>query len=104
MLHGGTPYKDPATNAKAIPIYQTASFVFDSSAQGAALFDTSSAPTSTRESIGNPRYNVPDTPVLAEVAHRHNIPLVVDNTFGACGTIARPLDLGADIVVKSATK
>ncbi|KAG6836014.1 hypothetical protein H0H93_012225 [Arthromyces matolae] len=56
------------------------------------------------ESIGNPRYNVPDIPALANLAHRHGIPLVVDNTFGACGTIARPLDLGADIVVESATK
>jgi O-acetylhomoserine/O-acetylserine sulfhydrylase-like pyridoxal-dependent enzyme len=56
------------------------------------------------ESIGNPRYNVPDIPALAEVAHRYGIPLVVDNTFGACGTVARPLDLGADIVVESATK
>ena len=42
QLHGGTPYKDPATNAKSVPIYQTASFVFDTAAQGAALFDTSS--------------------------------------------------------------
>jgi O-acetylhomoserine/O-acetylserine sulfhydrylase len=56
------------------------------------------------ESIGNPRWNVPDIPALAEVAHRHGIPLVVDNTFGACGTIARPIELGADILVESATK
>ncbi|KAG6908406.1 hypothetical protein DXG01_004767 [Tephrocybe rancida] len=203
QLHGGTPYKDPATNAKAIPIYQTTSFVFDSSAQGASLFDISTVggkaniytrignPTvdafekrvaaleggvaavaaasgqaaqfmaltclarsgenivsssyiyggthnqlkvlferygiitkfakgdspeamealideNTRalycESIGNPRYNVPNVPLLAEVAHRHGIPLVMDNTFGACGSISRPLDLGADIIVQSATK
>ncbi|KAG6883954.1 hypothetical protein C0993_002531 [Termitomyces sp. T159_Od127] len=56
------------------------------------------------ESIGNPGYNVPDIPALAVLAHRHGIHLVVDNIFGACGTIARPLDLGADIVVESATK
>ncbi|KAG5338888.1 hypothetical protein C0989_005661 [Termitomyces sp. Mn162] len=56
------------------------------------------------ESTGNPRYNVPDIPALAALAHRHSIPLVVDNTFGACGTIAGPLDLGADIAVESATK
>ncbi|KNZ78605.1 O-acetylhomoserine (thiol)-lyase, partial [Termitomyces sp. J132] len=203
QLHGGAPHKDPATNAKAVPIYQTASFTFDSAAQGAALFDTSQVrgnsniysrignPTvdvfekrvacleggiaaiatasgqaaqfmaltclansgdniisssyiyggthnqlkvlfkrygvttkfapgdspeamealideNTKalfcESIGNPRYNVPNIPALAALAHRHGIPLVVDNTFGACGTIARPLDLGADIVVESATK
>ncbi|KAG6816632.1 hypothetical protein H0H87_004479 [Tephrocybe sp. NHM501043] len=202
QLHGGTPYKDPATNAKAIPIYPSAAFVFDSSAHGDALFDISSSGKSnlytrignptvdafekrvavleggfaavavssgqaaqfmalttlarsgdnivassllyggtynqlsilldrygiivkfaqgndpksmeeliddkTRaiycESISNPRYNVPDIPLVAEVAHRHGIPLVVDNTFGACGAIARPLDLGADILVESATK
>ncbi|KNZ79478.1 O-acetylhomoserine (thiol)-lyase [Termitomyces sp. J132] len=56
------------------------------------------------ESTGNPRYNVPDIPALAALAHRHSIPLVVDNTFGACGTIAGPLDLGADIAVELATK
>ncbi|KAJ7895456.1 Cys/Met metabolism PLP-dependent enzyme-domain-containing protein [Mycena olivaceomarginata] len=41
---------------------------------------------------------------LADVAHAHHVPLVVDNTFGICGWLARPLDLGADIVVASATK
>lgn len=56
------------------------------------------------ESVGNPRSNVPDIPALAALAHRHKIPLVVDNTFGACGCIARPLDLGADIVTASASK
>lgn len=56
------------------------------------------------ESIGNPRYNVPDFEAIAEVAHRHGIPLVVDNTFGAAGYLCRPIDHGADIVVQSATK
>ncbi|KAG6914492.1 hypothetical protein DXG01_016953 [Tephrocybe rancida] len=202
QLHGGTPCKDPATNAKTIPIYPSAAFVFDSSAHSDALFDISSNgqanmysrignPTvdafekraaaleggahaigvgsgqaaqflalttlarsgenivassllyggthhqmsvlferygilvkfadgndpvsmesliddKTRavycETISNPRYNVPDMPVIAEVAHRHGLPLVVDNTFGACGFIARPFEMGADIVVESATK
>ena len=56
------------------------------------------------ESIGNPRYNVPDFEAIAEVAHRHGIPLVVDNTFGCAGYLCRPIDHGADIVVQSATK
>ncbi len=56
------------------------------------------------ETIGNPKYNVPDFEALAEVAHRHGIPLVVDNTFGAAGYLARPIEWGADIVVQSATK
>ncbi|KAF8152380.1 Cys/Met metabolism PLP-dependent enzyme-domain-containing protein [Crassisporium funariophilum] len=204
QLHGGTPHKDPTTNSKAVPIYQTSSYVYDANAQGDALFDTTSSsngnsniysrignPTvdiferrvsaleggiaavacssgqaaqfmaltcianvgdnivstsfiyggthnqlkvlfsrygiTTKfalgdepsaiealidgktkaifcETIGNPRSNVPNIPALAVVAHRHGIPLVVDNTFGACGFIARPLDMGADIVVQSASK
>ena len=56
------------------------------------------------ESIGNPQYNVPDFERLADVAHDAGIPLIVDNTFGAAGYLARPIDHGADIVVASATK
>jgi O-acetylhomoserine/O-acetylserine sulfhydrylase len=56
------------------------------------------------ESIGNPRYNVPDFEALADIAHRNGIPLVVDNTFGAAGYLCRPIEHGADIVVQSATK
>ncbi len=56
------------------------------------------------ETIGNPRFNIPDFEALADVAHQHGIPLVVDNTFGAGGYLCRPIDHGADIVVASATK
>ncbi|KAJ9190972.1 hypothetical protein DTO166G4_5909 [Paecilomyces variotii] len=56
------------------------------------------------ETIGNPRYNVPDFEAIAKVAHEKGVPLVVDNTFGAGGYFARPIDHGADIVVHSATK
>jgi len=56
------------------------------------------------ESIGNPKYNVPDFEGLAKVAHDAGIPLVVDNTFGAGGYFVRPIEHGADIVVHSATK
>lgn len=56
------------------------------------------------ESIGNPRYNVPDLAAIAKVAHDNKIPLVVDNTFGCGGYVIRPIDHGADIVVHSATK
>ena len=56
------------------------------------------------ESIGNPRFNVPDFEAIAAVANRHGVALVVDNTFGAAGFLCRPLDLGAHIVVASATK
>ena len=56
------------------------------------------------ESIGNPRFNVPDLAGLAKLAHDNGIPLIVDNTFGCAGYICRPIDHGADIVVASATK
>ncbi len=56
------------------------------------------------ETMGNPRLNVPDFEAIARVAHEHGIPLVVDNTFGACGYLCRPLSWGADVVVASATK
>ncbi|KAI1418209.1 O-acetylhomoserine ami [Hypoxylon sp. FL1857] len=56
------------------------------------------------ESIGNPRYNVPDFEAIAKVAHEKGVPVVVDNTFGAGGYFVRPIDHGADIVVHSATK
>lgn len=56
------------------------------------------------ETIGNPEYNIPDFDALAALARKYDIPLVVDNTFGAGGYLARPLELGANIVVESATK
>jgi len=56
------------------------------------------------ESIGNPRFNIPDFERIAEIAHSHGVPVVVDNTFGAGGYLVRPLDHGADIVTASATK
>ncbi|MDH3261464.1 MAG: O-acetylhomoserine aminocarboxypropyltransferase/cysteine synthase [Acidimicrobiia bacterium] len=56
------------------------------------------------ETIGNPRFNIPDLPEIADVAHSAGVPLIVDNTFGAGGYLCRPIDHGADIVVESATK
>jgi O-acetylhomoserine (thiol)-lyase len=56
------------------------------------------------ETIGNPRFNIPDFDAIAEVAKKHDIPLIVDNTFGAAGYLFRPIEHGASIVVESATK
>ncbi|MGB9429590.1 MAG: O-acetylhomoserine aminocarboxypropyltransferase/cysteine synthase [Gammaproteobacteria bacterium] len=56
------------------------------------------------ETIGNPGFNLPDFEALAKVAHDHDLPLIVDNTFGAAGYLVRPIEHGADIVVASATK
>jgi len=56
------------------------------------------------ETIGNPRLNIPDFKKFAELAKKFDIPLVVDNTFGAGGYLFKPLQHGANIVVESATK
>lgn len=55
------------------------------------------------ETMGNPNSDIPDIEAVAEIAHRHGIPLVIDNTFGT-PCLIRPLEHGADIVVHSATK
>jgi len=56
------------------------------------------------ETIGNPGFSVPDFEAIAELAKKHNIPLIVDNTFGAGGYLFQPLKYGANVVVESATK
>ena len=56
------------------------------------------------ETIGNPSFNVPDFESIAAIAKKHNIPFIVDNTFGAGGYIFKPLEHGANVVVESATK
>lgn len=55
------------------------------------------------ETLGNPNSDIPNVDALAEIAHRHGLPLVIDNTFGTPYLI-RPIEHGADIVVHSATK
>ncbi|MDR2040721.1 MAG: aminotransferase class I/II-fold pyridoxal phosphate-dependent enzyme, partial [Tannerella sp.] len=56
------------------------------------------------ETIGNPELNIPDFDAIAAVAKAHDIPLIVDNTFGAAGYLFRPIEHGASVVVESATK
>lgn len=55
------------------------------------------------ETLGNPNSDIPDIDAIAEIAHKHGLPVVVDNTFGTPYLI-RPIEHGADIVVHSATK
>ncbi len=55
------------------------------------------------ETLGNPNSDIPDIDAIAEIAHKHGLPLVIDNTFGTPFLI-RPIEHGADIVVHSATK
>lgn len=56
------------------------------------------------ETIGNPRLNIPDFKKFVDLAKEYDLPLIVDNTFGAGGYLVKPLELGANIVVNSATK
>ena len=157
QLHVGQEQPDPATDARAVPIYQTSSYVFKNCDHAAARFGLRDAgniygrltnPTedvfekriaaleggaaalavasgasfvdpfdyeaveaaikeNTKaihvETLGNPNSDVVDIERLAEIAHTHKIPLVVDNTF-ATPYLVRPIEHGADIVVHSATK
>ncbi|HQQ95870.1 MAG TPA: O-acetylhomoserine aminocarboxypropyltransferase/cysteine synthase [Cyclobacteriaceae bacterium] len=56
------------------------------------------------ETIGNPGFNIPDFEAIAALARKHDVPLIVDNTFGAGGYLFRPIQYGANVVVESATK
>lgn len=56
------------------------------------------------ETIGNPGFNIPDFEAIAALAKKYDLPLIVDNTFGAAGFLFKPLEHGANVVVESATK
>ncbi|MRX48733.1 O-acetylhomoserine aminocarboxypropyltransferase/cysteine synthase family protein [Pedobacter puniceum] len=56
------------------------------------------------ETIGNPAFNIPDFEKISALAKKHDLPLIVDNTFGAGGYLFRPIEHGANVVVESATK
>jgi len=56
------------------------------------------------ETIGNPGFNIPDFEAIAALARKYELPLIVDNTFGAAGYLFRPIEHGANVVVASATK
>ncbi|MBS1751882.1 MAG: O-acetylhomoserine aminocarboxypropyltransferase/cysteine synthase [Bacteroidetes bacterium] len=56
------------------------------------------------ESIGNPRLSVPDFEKISAIAKKHDLPLIVDNTFGAGGYLIQPIKLGANVVVEATTK
>lgn len=56
------------------------------------------------ETIGNPSFSIPDFEKIAEIAKKHDLPLIVDNTFGAGGYLFKPLEHGANVVVHAATK
>ena len=90
--------------AHTLPLYGiTAKFVDpDDEAEINAAIDSSTKALFI-ETLGNPNSNAVDIEKIAKIAHKHNIPLVVDNTF-ATPFLVRPVEYGADIVVHSATK
>ena len=141
QVHAGQVV-DQTTHSRAVPIYQTSSYVFEDAKDGADLFGlkkfgniytrlmnpttdvfekriaaleggASALATSSGQSAQFIALNnileagdnyIPDFEAIARVADAHQIPLVVDNTFGAGGFLFRPLDHGASVVVESATK
>jgi O-acetylhomoserine (thiol)-lyase len=56
------------------------------------------------ENLGNPNFNIPDWEKISALAKKYDLPLIVDNTFGAAGYLSRPIENGANVVVESATK
>jgi O-acetylhomoserine/O-acetylserine sulfhydrylase len=56
------------------------------------------------ETIGNPKFNIPDFDSLSEICRKNEIPLIVDNTLGTAGFLCRPIKYGANVIVQSATK
>lgn len=100
-LYGGT-YNQFKVQFKRLGI--TAKFVDgDEPAEFEKLIDKNTKAIYI-ETIGNPRFNIPDFDAIAAIAKKHDIPLVVDNTFGAGGYLFRPIEHGASVVVESATK
>ena len=117
QLHVGQEQADPATDSRAVPIYQTTSYVFHNSAHAAARFGLADAGniygrlTNSTQDVFEKRIAALEGGVAAlavasgaaAIAHKHGLPLVIDNTFGTPYLI-RPIEHGADIVVHSATK
>jgi O-acetylhomoserine/O-acetylserine sulfhydrylase len=100
-LYGGT-YNQFKVNFKRLGI--EARFVETEEASSYEALVDENTKAIYLESISNPSFNVADFESIAAVAKKYDIPLIVDNTFGAGGYLFRPLEHGANIVVESATK
>lgn len=100
-LYGGT-YNQFKVNLKRLGIEARFAASMDADAFDALVDESTKA--IYLETIGNPSFNVPDFESITAVAKKHDLPVIVDNTFGACGYLFRPLEHGANVVVQSATK
>ena len=100
-LYGGT-YNQFKVSFKRLGI--DARFAKDDSAESIEQLIDEKTKAIYVETMGNPEFNIPDFEKIAAIAKKHNLPFIVDNTFGAAGYLFRPLEHGAHIVVQSATK
>ncbi len=100
-LYGGS-YNQFKVSFKRLGI--EARFATDSDAENIEKLIDDKTKAIYVETIGNPSYNIPDFEKIAAVARKHDLPLIVDNTFGAGGYLFKPLEHGANVVVESATK
>lgn len=100
-LYGGT-YNQFAVTFKRLGI--EARFAKDDSAESIEEQINEKTKAIFVETIGNPSFSIPDFDKIAAVAQKHDLPLVVDNTFGAGGYLFRPFEHGANVIVHAATK
>ncbi|SMG29588.1 O-acetylhomoserine aminocarboxypropyltransferase/cysteine synthase family protein [Sphingobacterium psychroaquaticum] len=100
-LYGGT-YNQFKVAFKRIGI--EARFALDSTVENIEALIDDKTKAIYLETIGNPSYNIPDFEKIAALAKKHDLPIIVDNTFGAGGYLFKPLEHGAHVVVESATK
>src|SRR6202789_2190792 len=101
FLYGGT-YNQFKVAFKRLGI--DARFAKDDSAENLELLIDGKTKAIYLETIGNPGFNIADFDKVAALAKKHDLPLIVDNTFGAGGYLFRPLEHGAHVVVESTTK
>jgi O-acetylhomoserine/O-acetylserine sulfhydrylase len=101
FLYGGT-YNQFKVSFKRLGI--EARFAKDDSAESLEKLIDNKTKAIYLETIGNPGYNIADFDKISALAKKHDLPLIVDNTFGAGGYLFRPLEHGAHVVVESTTK
>src|SRR5688572_24380493 len=101
FLYGGT-YNQFKVSFKRLGI--DARFAKDDTAQALEKLIDKKTKALYAETIGNPGFNIPDFQAISALAKKYDLPLIVDNTFGAAGYLFRPLEHGAHVVVESATK
>jgi len=101
FLYGGT-YNQFKVSFKRLGI--EARFAKDDKPESFAKLIDAKTKAIYLETIGNPEFNIPDFDAIAALAKQHDLPLIVDNTFGAAGYLFRPIEHGAAVVVQSATK